>query len=256
MSSIHNVIALLNQTKPGYVYHDIACTFLKHIRDIDDNLSLQDVADMCFTSPTTISRFVKKVGYSDFSEFKVDLLHYKSRFPFYNWDIPGKIQIENLAFTNLLAEQAHRLIDEFQNTVDETAYHAIVDAVHAAEQVNFYMNTAYNVSSFQINLFLDGKGCRICSTEMEQFEDAALLNERSMVFLLFPADAAYQYLPNLIDSSKRAGAKTCLITSNGLTPYGADYFLSFCGSNTPIRNFCFDAHLMALSTLYRAKYMG
>ncbi|MDK2964657.1 winged helix-turn-helix transcriptional regulator [Lacrimispora sp.] len=49
----------------------IARAILENMDKDMDNISITELAEMCFTSISTISRFVKKLGYTSFNEFKL-----------------------------------------------------------------------------------------------------------------------------------------------------------------------------------------
>lgn len=54
---------------------NIARCLLKNINYIKKKqLSLQELADICYTSKASISRFSQKMGYSNFNEFKLDCI--------------------------------------------------------------------------------------------------------------------------------------------------------------------------------------
>ncbi|MFR2301254.1 MAG: hypothetical protein ACLS6P_13480 [Clostridium paraputrificum] len=56
---------------------NIARCLLKNIENIKKNISLQEISEICYTSPASISRFSHRLGYSNFNEFKLDCLGLK-----------------------------------------------------------------------------------------------------------------------------------------------------------------------------------
>lgn len=63
-------------TSPDYDDTDIniARCLLKKLRNITPKTNLQEVADFCYISKSSISRFCKKLGYTNFNEFKYDCI--------------------------------------------------------------------------------------------------------------------------------------------------------------------------------------
>lgn len=53
---------------------NIARCLLKNINSFNKKTSLDDFADICFTSQSSITRFIKKIGYQSFNDFKADCL--------------------------------------------------------------------------------------------------------------------------------------------------------------------------------------
>ena len=48
--------------------------FKKNIDKIKKRTSLQDFADICYTSQSSISRFSQYLGYANFNDFKADCI--------------------------------------------------------------------------------------------------------------------------------------------------------------------------------------
>lgn len=59
----------LNNPNDKSVNYQIAYNLLLHCHEIK-NMSIQDLADKCFVSPSTINRFIKLYGFKTFSLFK------------------------------------------------------------------------------------------------------------------------------------------------------------------------------------------
>lgn len=53
---------------------NIARCLLKNVNKIKKKTSLQDIADLCYTSQSSISRFSQRLGYANFNDFKSDCL--------------------------------------------------------------------------------------------------------------------------------------------------------------------------------------
>lgn len=71
----------------------LARCLLKNINSIHKKTSIQDFANICFTSQSSISRFAQKLGYNNFNAFKLDCL-----------DVQEEVQeliIDNAAFEKL-----------------------------------------------------------------------------------------------------------------------------------------------------------
>ena len=66
---IYRLLLFLNDSREETLNYTIALTMIRNIRDIP-NMTINKLADMCYTSPAAISRFCRKLGYSSLSEFK------------------------------------------------------------------------------------------------------------------------------------------------------------------------------------------
>ena len=72
-SAYYQLINYLNTAKERDVFYYAASTILEHIDDIP-NLSIGQVADLCFASPATISRLVRKLNFDSFNDFKHEVI--------------------------------------------------------------------------------------------------------------------------------------------------------------------------------------
>jgi DNA-binding MurR/RpiR family transcriptional regulator len=66
---VNRLLVLLNGADSGSTYYHIALTILKNLRRLAD-MNINEVADMCAVSKSTISKFVRELGYNDYSDFR------------------------------------------------------------------------------------------------------------------------------------------------------------------------------------------
>ena len=69
MTALENLIIFYNQLSVSDSKKTILRRALPNIRRIDQ-LNLYDLAEICYTSPATISRLVKALGYKSYSVFQ------------------------------------------------------------------------------------------------------------------------------------------------------------------------------------------
>ncbi|WP_195618977.1 MurR/RpiR family transcriptional regulator [Clostridium paraputrificum] len=110
---------------------NIARCLLKNIENIKKNISLQEISEICYTSPASISRFSHRLGYSNFNEFKLDCLGLKEEL--------DEMIIDNKAFQNMdLPLYAKKIINCFQQVCDETLdldLDQLCNMIHEAKRV-------------------------------------------------------------------------------------------------------------------------
>ena len=58
---LYTLMSYVNVSSPQDMYYAIAHTILTHIDQIP-SISINDLADLCYTSPATISRFCKDMN--------------------------------------------------------------------------------------------------------------------------------------------------------------------------------------------------
>lgn len=76
---VNRLLAILNEQNPETTYYYIAVTILEHITQIGD-MNINEIAELCNTSKSTISKFIRTLGYEDFSNFKYAMEMEKNRY--------------------------------------------------------------------------------------------------------------------------------------------------------------------------------
>lgn len=69
MDSIEKLVEYYNKSNEQNVYHDVVEQILINLHKIK-NATIYDMAEMCYSSPSTISRLVKKLEFKDYADFK------------------------------------------------------------------------------------------------------------------------------------------------------------------------------------------
>ena len=63
--------SITGEMSPESIEHHIARVMLEHIHQLN-NISIGTMADLCSVSKSTISKFVKQLGFEDYKEFKAE----------------------------------------------------------------------------------------------------------------------------------------------------------------------------------------
>lgn len=69
---LYTLMSFVNVSSVQDMYYTIAQTILSHLDKIPD-ISINDLADLCYTSPATISRFCKDLNCKNFVTFKKEI---------------------------------------------------------------------------------------------------------------------------------------------------------------------------------------
>ena len=87
MTSVENMLAVYNATPADSMLRSILRRILANLKDVGD-MTIYDLADTCYTSPASISRLVKKLGYKNYSYFQKDVVDCISKYEHHNRLIP------------------------------------------------------------------------------------------------------------------------------------------------------------------------
>ncbi|HBN55352.1 MAG TPA: MurR/RpiR family transcriptional regulator [Lachnospiraceae bacterium] len=70
MGMLYNrLLIILNEESSDSTYYHIALLMLQHCEELND-MSIQELADLCSVSKSTISKFIRFIGYEDLADFK------------------------------------------------------------------------------------------------------------------------------------------------------------------------------------------
>ena len=69
---LYLLMTYVNFSSGQDMYYSIAKTILTHLEQIP-SISINDLAELCFTSPATISRFCKDLNCRNFATFKKEM---------------------------------------------------------------------------------------------------------------------------------------------------------------------------------------
>lgn len=80
---MYRLLTLLNHEYVGSTNENIANTMIKHFNHLD-KFSIDELSDMCNVSKSTLSKFVRYIGFDDFKDFRLTVLEEKES-PKYNY---------------------------------------------------------------------------------------------------------------------------------------------------------------------------
>ena len=73
------LIDVINEYSEDSTFYSIAYTMLLNFDNLQ-NLSINDVANLCHVSKSTISKFVRSLNFEDYSDFKAEAYFKENRF--------------------------------------------------------------------------------------------------------------------------------------------------------------------------------
>lgn len=218
-STYYQLINYLNNAKERDVFYYAASTILEHIDEIPD-LSIGQVAELCFASPATISRLIRKLNFESFNEFKheviksindrdrIDTLRYGNE-PFEKYPNVSHDEIKN-DFKDAIIEN----IEFTHQKVTTKDIDEIVDMIDACHRVIFLgFNTGQYMSS-QLQGTLAGFNKAIVShgNERLQLEVLEDIHEDDLIILSSITGNYFKYKSAAMEMLKKSKAKKIIIT--------------------------------------------
>lgn len=173
-STIMRLILLMNNLPGDETEHHLAANLLKNLYDLPF-LSIEEMAERCYTSPATLSRFCKMLGFKSYvvfrSTFDPKIRQLKQeRYIYSGYDSsPETSPVERFI------EQTVYSLLQIQHQIDMKELAAATEAIHKAERILLIADSTLmpTVIDFQYRMLLCERFVRyspvwVHASEMEQ----------------------------------------------------------------------------------------
>lgn len=213
---IYRLLLFLNSSKENDINYNIALTMLRNVRIIS-NMSINKLADLCYTSPAAITRFCHKLGYSNFIEFKENI---KININSYNEGLmkPKSISYE-ISREDMINNMSLEIINEietFKSFVDLKVVDRVVELIYTCDNVCIF-GTQYSqlmAQDLQRKLANLSKIIYNANDVQEQERLASELDENSLAILISPSGRFTLYHERLWKKIESSSATVVVITEN------------------------------------------
>ncbi len=131
---VHRILSFLNDNSAKKnIEFDISEYILTHI-DVVQNMGIEELAEACYTSSATISRYIKKIGYRNFINFKSEVEGYNN---FRNQNVTLKPMTNAMLMDELLNENI-KLLENLKNNFDLAQLEEVANKLKTANKVYFF----------------------------------------------------------------------------------------------------------------------
>lgn len=199
------------------------------------SMSLRQMAEACFVSKASFSRFCRYLGFSDFAEFKgaVDGANYRVT------DDYSRQFCDDLMADRHSALEMHRskVVDVLSTTLREEdllVMDKVVEDLDAAHRIGFFSHHfLWHIGRyFQGKMLPLGRYVELSQSYAHQEELASQLDKGSLAFICSLNGSYFSNYSDLTGKILRSGAKVVVLTQNryAMLVNRADYVL-LCGSS-------------------------
>ncbi|MDL2289054.1 hypothetical protein LJC32_06765 [Oscillospiraceae bacterium OttesenSCG-928-F05] len=232
MNAINRLVEFFNTTNgQSSVYHDISRIILMNLTELESK-SIYDVADMCYVSAPTISKFCRKLDFKNYTDFRTqvsDLVRYHH---FMSRHVPVTRITEGETEQTVYIKELQRLMAEFEAEAQRTLFSEIAGALNGASRVSIYPYGAQDTYvRLQTMLFFANIETVVPTTFSTQMDDASSLEPGCFVIA-----EGQDYKENLfrlpiVETAKKRGATIFVISSSYRSPFlnFADFCYCFNG---------------------------
>lgn len=257
MTPLENLFIYYNQLSESSTSKAVLRRCLENINRVGE-VNIYELADLCYTSPATISRLVKALGYKSYSVFQTSIAEHCTHYDFHNRFCAEQITGTRSPEELVLDATAYNMA-AFKKRVTPETYMPIVDALHQAKSVTiFAYGLRFMENTLQSDLIMSGIVCDIICDDKNQVERCKSLTAGDLALFIFPdAVESASTLRSSTRIAKENGA-TVVVLSSAVRPlfqHVSDYTLSFQGRHYMCDSFYLEMLLVVLSIAYRKKFL-
>lgn len=258
MNIIDNLLAFYNASPENDIYRDAIIQILDHLDDIhkERNATIYQMAELCYVSPSTISRLSKKLGCENYINFREKLLYVMDHYDEFNRIMPSHCFIPDGIDTNVFLDTLEETVREFRS-MDSAIYETLADVLYNGNLIGlFVVRNPSSTSTLENTLVISGKKIRPHSRR-NLTQDISQFKKGSVAIFIYPYFKQNEDYTKALKQCHENGATTILITGQAPEELGryADYFFNFKGHSTVVDNYKYSFFLNMITMIYRKKYI-
>lgn len=215
---IYQLTMFIYSSKKDDVYTVCAKTILNNIHKIKD-LTITEIADMCYVSAATISRLCRKLNYESFADFKDSMNDTTNDFytGYKNMYFPEFENMKkNACEQSLIDAHYQSLTDTLKQSYENIDYKKIYEAIHLIKSskrvifIGYYLALLTSIQ-FQIELSHDNVEC-IGSLEVKEQIEFIKEAKEDDIIIITSLSGAFFKRDDINRFLKRTKAKIILLS--------------------------------------------
>lgn len=214
-SVTYKLLDYINSATKEDINYEIATIMLKNFSKVKE-MNITDIAELCFVSPATISRFFRQLGFDNFSEFKeIASFNYPLQKDYSN----KLIEVGTDNIKEAVEEYTKSLTNNINYALDNLDYEVldrVIKAINESEKVGYFgAQFLQSVGKhLQSKLILMDKYIEAYSFYEKQLKCARNLNKDSLAIIVSVEGSYFFKYMDIVESIKESGAKIVVITQN------------------------------------------
>ncbi|MDO4467126.1 MAG: MurR/RpiR family transcriptional regulator [Bacillota bacterium] len=198
--------------------HDIAVSLLRHYNEIPDK-TINELADMCYASPASISRFVKTMGFDSFQDFKETC---RNTLQINSTDYSLKtVKSDRNEMSEIFNRYTKDVISNIIFAKETLEYDQLEDVCSSIRESDRILVLGLEFSTLlsqhiQSRFALMNKYVEVALSYEEQIEAAKSMTENSTVIILSLEGGFIYRREDVVKVLREKNVKIILITMNGV----------------------------------------
>lgn len=215
---LYRFLTYVNSTSSGTTYSNIAYYISNNFSKITQ-MNLEELADACYVSQATISRFCRFLGFESFTHFKMECQRSLRDGERRINDIVTTISQGDEAFRKSFKRYGDVIIEELSNlmdTMDVAQLDALLERIHNTEDVALFgiHRCASVIQELQFSFALKDKFVKAYAGSTHQLECARALKKDSLAIVVTSADGFWFEAHDVVDELAHSPCYKILLTTS------------------------------------------
>lgn len=214
---LYNLITYLNASYTQDMYYSVCFHILQNI-ELIPNIHIQELADLCYTSPATISRFCKALKCESFTQFK-EQVQVGLKLAAKEIHMPAeelvKMHLQPERSIDVIIDNAIASLQKCKSSITIQQVDRLCDIIYDAKKLHFF-GFQFNkivASDIQLKLLKHGKFSYAFADRGDDAQRLEIVDKDSVAIVL-SVRGRIQPIGTLIDAIKARGARVIFVTLN------------------------------------------
>lgn len=256
MDVITKLIKFYNEYLNNQKQSQLAKSLLLNIYDTVPN-SIYELAEKCYTSPSAISRFMKVLEYTGFSQYKYFVQDTLNSYSRRNRVVPISETRENSTVISDYVHQMTGALKQFQKNVDQQIIDEICRQIDNADNVLCVSPEIGVFTSLQYDLIMSGKTSRFPYGLAETEEYLKAVDDNTFAIVFISPERESTRMSTSLDVMRTKGIPSAMLASKDYIKADeySDLVIKYSPTNTNLDNVIYNAFIDVITMTYRKNYI-
>jgi len=196
-------------------YYEIAVTLIRNSEKVKQ-MSIAEMADLCFVSQATISRFCRFLGYENFKHFHNDLNYEFRLMDDYTNQFRSLLKISDAKASQLYIERLTANIESALSEENMKKIAKAADLIHDKQRTAFFSHHFLWDAGhfFQARMIMMDKYIELYQSYENQLKCAQSLDENCTAIICTTGGSYFSYYADLCNTIMDSGADVIVMTQN------------------------------------------
>ncbi len=214
---LYRFLTYMNATSSGTTYANIAFYISNNFTKVA-KMNLEELADACYVSQATISRFCRFLGFDSFTHFKTACHESIRAGEHLVNNIVSTLSRDSAEYENEFHNYGNAVIEEMQTFMSRLSVEeldALLDEIHDTEDVAFFgvHRCASCIQEVQFSFALKDKFVKAYTGSAQQEECAKSLKKDSLAIVVTAGEGFWSEEKELVNILKKSPSKKILIVA-------------------------------------------